>query len=103
MADKKELIEKAIHAGLGTEKFLEGVSLENLESMVQAIEERDGQIISLKTNRMPEIQKGNITTVDDLIKAKRIKVRPVQQEADLEEFLSDKKGKKVKKDGKEKA
>jgi len=81
---KKGLIEKAIHAGLGNEKFLEGVSVENLEGMIKAVEERDGEIILLKKNRMPEIQKGNITTVDDLIKAGRIKVRPTSEEEEKE-------------------
>ena len=74
---KKGLIEKAIHAGLGNEKFLEGVSLENLEAMVKAVEERDGEIQLLKKTLKPIENRTNITTVDDLVKAGKVKVRPV--------------------------
>ncbi len=78
--DKKALIEKAASAGLGNKKFLEGVSVENLQKMVKAVEDRDGEIILLKKNKLVEVEKGNITTLDDLIKAKRIKVRPVVED-----------------------
>lgn len=95
MADdkKKILIEKAIHAGLGTEKFLEGVSLENLETMVKTVEERDGEIEVLKKTQKKEEPKSNSTTVADLVKGKKIKVRPVEEEVSVksEEKPKDKK------------
>ncbi len=77
---KKKLIEKAVHAGLGNEKFLEGVSIENLERMVKAVEERDGEIKILKETSKAPVKNSNITTVEDLIKANRIKVRPTTEE-----------------------
>ncbi len=76
---KKVLIEKGIKAGIGNKKFLEGVSIENLEGMIKAIEDRDGEISLLKEAKKEEAKNTKITTVADLVKAKRINVRPVEE------------------------
>ena len=73
MAEKKQiLMEKALKANLGTEKFLDGVSTENLEKMVSAIEERDGEIDILKKKKAAPVKDRNVTTVADLVRKKKI-------------------------------
>ena len=93
--EKKILVEKGIHAGLGTEKFLEGLSFENLKTFIDALEEKDGEIKLLKENQKPKTVKNpKVTRVSDLVAAGKIKVRPVPENEPEE---------KGGKDGKEKA
>lgn len=74
MSKKNTLIEKAIAAGLGTEEFLKGVAVENLEKMVAAIEERDGEIRVLQAGTKEKSGKNpNVTTVSDLIRAGKLR------------------------------
>ncbi len=81
MADKKEdLVKKALGYGLGTEEFLSKLSVENLSGMVGAFDKKDSEIKSLKETKKDSVDMENITTVQDLVKNKRIDVAGVKKE-----------------------
>ncbi len=98
---KELLIAKAVKANLGNEKFLQGVSEENLKSMVSAIEDRDGKISLLRAQKQKPERNENITTVADLVKAGKVAVAKTPVEIPNNPHKEEKKGKKD--DSKDKA
>lgn len=75
---KDELVKVAVEAGLGTEDFIKSIKKENLITMLVAVGIRDGKIVEqdkvISSQSIQTKEAGNITTVNDLVKLKKVPV-----------------------------
>lgn len=73
LTSKDLLIEKAVAAGLGEAKTFSNISETNLEKMVKAVEDRDGEIQVLKAAKpKTDVKSNKVTTVADLVRLDKI-------------------------------